>query len=141
MSDIQRAIMLLNENNYSSVFVKDDIEITTKEKGIKPLLDRVQADDVAGFCAADTVIGKAAALFYVLLKVKKVYARLLSEEAKEILENEGIEVSYLRMVPYIKNRDRTDMCPMEKAVRQIDSPEQAVFAVKEALRKMKKQKA
>lgn len=52
--------------------------------------------------------------------VRKVYADLISESAYALLVNASIEVSYGQIVHHIKNRDRTDWCPLEKSCKGED---------------------
>ena len=74
---------------------------------------------------ADKVIGKAAALLIIFGNIKVVYANVMSDCAKKILEENNVEVEYNRIVPYIMNRDGTDKCPMEKLIENIDDPTEA----------------
>ena len=64
----------------------------------------------------DKVIGKATAMLLILSKVKYIYAYVLSEKAKEILEYYHISYDCEKVVPYIINRTHDGMCPMEKTV-------------------------
>lgn len=84
---------------------------------------------LAGFSAADKVVGKAAAFFYVLLKVERLYAAVISKHALEVLEFYGVPVEYGELVDAIKNRKGDGFCPMETAVLEINEPDEAVAAV------------
>ena len=83
-----------------------------------------------GFCAADKVVGKAAAFLYVLLGVKTVYAPVMSRGAIDTLERYDIQSLYDCSVDKIINRAGTGICPMEETVWDISSPEEALIAVK-----------
>ena len=89
-------------------------------RGVKPLIDFLESGrDFKGFCAADKVVGAGAAHLYVLLHVKAVWARLMSKDAVDILQTNGIDAFYDEMVPYIINRSGDGACPIETAVKGI----------------------
>ena len=108
--------------------------ITDKRRGIRPLLDLLESNaDVVGFAVADKVVGKAAAYLYCLLKIKCLYARVISKPALNVLQQAEIQVEYGLLVPAIQNRNKTGFCPMESAVLDIHSPKDALPAVYKAL--------
>lgn len=82
-----------------------------------------------GACAADKVVGKAAALLMIYGGVSEIYAEVISESAADCLEQNGIKFSFGKRVPYIRNRNKTDMCPMEKRCLHINSPDEAYEAL------------
>jgi hypothetical protein len=63
---------------------------------------------------ADKVIGKAAAMICEHAGIKELSTKLISEKAVNVLKNTSIIFEYEKLVPYIKNRDQTGMCPIEK---------------------------
>lgn len=73
----------------------------------------------------DKVIGKAAAMLMVYGGVKKIHALIISEHALQILQAHNISISYDTLVPYIINRKKDGMCPMEQAVLSIQDIDQA----------------
>jgi iron complex outermembrane receptor protein len=66
-----------------------------------------------GASAADKIVGKGAALLYVRGKIENLFAKVISKSSLEVLENENIYIEKEKLVPYIKNRDQTGMCPIE----------------------------
>ncbi len=111
------------EQGYTCAIVKGDQVLLSKERGIAPLKAWLESGaDCAQALAADKVVGKAAAFLYVLLKVKAVYAQVVSHEAEEVLRRFGISCEYERKVPAIRNRDNTGFCPMEQAVWNAENP-------------------
>ena len=74
---------------------------------------------------ADKVVGKALALLSLFAGIKSVYGYVMSDCAKIILENNGADVEYNKIVSYIMNKDRTDKCLMEKLVGDIEDPKRA----------------
>ncbi|MBO5006382.1 MAG: DUF1893 domain-containing protein, partial [Clostridia bacterium] len=87
-------------------------------------------------CAADKVVGKAAAFLYLFLGVKNLHALVISEHALSLLLGNGVAVSYDTLVPMIRNRTDTGFCPMEQATMNCSSPEEALAAIKETLKKL-----
>ena len=84
------------------------------------------------------LLGKAAAMLFVLLGVGEIYAAIMSRSAKKILDGHGIKYSCGEEVEYIINRKKDGMCPMEKAVMDIDDPAEAPTKIKETIEKMRK---
>ncbi|QUH20098.1 DUF1893 domain-containing protein [Alkaliphilus sp. B6464] len=133
MSDRILAQNKLTEGEYSCVLVKDgNIIMTSYDKGIKPLLTKLIEDEkfLENAVLADKVIGKAAALLSIFAGIKSVYAHVISDCAKMILEKNGIDVEYNRIVPYIMNKDGTDKCLMEKLIDDIEDPAEAFTVFK-----------
>lgn len=129
----------LVEGGYTCVVIKDEQVYTSMDRGVKPLLAWLDAGfDLRGYSAADKVIGKGAAMLYVLLGVKEIYTHVISEPAKETLEQQGIEAFYDQCVDGIRNRTNTGPCPMEDAVKGIDDPEESLQAIREKLQSMQK---
>lgn len=136
-TDLEKAKKLLDNGGYTCVLCKEDITYTTAERGVKPLLEWLDSKtEVRGFCAADKVVGKAAAFLYVLLGVKEVYAHVMSESAIHTLSEYGIQSVCDISVQGIINRAGTGPCPMEQAVRGVDNPKQAQKAIINTLKQL-----
>ena len=109
----------------------------SKESGIRPLLQVIHSEmDVKGCYAADKIVGKAAALLYAYMGVSEVYAEVLGKEGRAVLESRGIRVSYRTLTDRIINRRGDDICPMEKTVKDISDPGEALCALEEKLGQM-----
>lgn len=135
--DLKKAIRVLNEEQYTCVLCKGGAMYKSTERGVKPLLDWLNSGmEMKGFSAADKVVGKAAALLYVLLGVKEVYAHVMSESAIDILEKNSIHVQYDISAEHIINRAGTGFCPMEKAVWDIEDAWEGKRAVEKRLAEM-----
>ncbi|MDF2616830.1 MAG: hypothetical protein K0Q47_1485 [Sedimentibacter sp.] len=83
--------------------------------GIKPLFTAVEQlkDELEGSSVADKVTGKAAAMLCKYAKIKEMHTHLISENAIAVLKDTQIILEYEESAPYIENRDRTGMCPVE----------------------------
>ena len=137
MNDLIKAKEILENGAFTCVLVKGDEVISFSERGVKPLLALLsQSKNLESFCAADKVVGKAAAFLYLLLGVKKLHALVISEHALSLLRENGVCVSYDTLVPMIRNRTDTGFCPMEQATMNCSSPEEALAAIKETLKKL-----
>ncbi len=133
MSDLEQAKKRLEEENYSCVVIRNGEEAVSKERGIKPLLDWLQQDNhfFAGTSVADKVIGKAAAMLFVLGGAKTVHAKVLSEPARKIFETYKVAISYDVLTDRIKNRSGTGLCPMESRVMDTDSLQEAYLRLQQ----------
>lgn len=130
-TNVKKAIEILNKGEYTCVLCGEDTVYTSMERGVKPLLDWLDDHkEFKGFCAADKVVGKAAAFLYVLLGVETVYAPVMSRGAIDILERYDIRFFYDCSADKIINRAGTGICPMEETVWDISNPEEALKAIK-----------
>ncbi len=128
---------LLEKENFTCVLWNGEHLYTSRERGVKPLLEWLdQGLDLTSFSAADKVVGKAAAFLYVLLGVSRVYASVISEAAEATLLKVQIPTSYDKKTKEIINRSGTGLCPMEQATLAIESPEEALLAIKETLKRL-----
>jgi hypothetical protein len=137
----ENAIRQLQENtDFTCVICEADEQLktyTSTERGVKPLLGWLETNKpAAGFAAADRVVGKAAAYLYVLLGAAYVYAPVMSSKALDVLKKYGIAADYDKRPDGIINRAGTGPCPMENAVADVDTPEEALAAIKAKLREM-----
>ncbi len=133
-TDLQNAKTLLSDNNYTCVLCKDERTITSTERGVKSLVELVDgAENLNGFSDADKIVGKAAAMLYVLLGVKEVYAEVLSRAGAEVFANHKIACEYGELAEQIINRNGDGICPMEKAVQEIYDPALGLKAIKNKL--------
>ena len=138
MDALIKAKTLLEQEGHTLVLCLDDTVHTSQRRGVAPLLALLeQKTPVAGFAAADKVVGRATAFLYGLLGVSRVYGRVMSQPALAVLEKHGIEAHYEQLVPHIVNRQGTGICPMEQATAGIEDPQEALAAVKAALDRLK----
>ena len=138
MKDLATATERLRTSGDSLVVVKDGNILTSKQNGgIRPLFDAVSelGDEMEGSCIADKVIGKAAAALCISAGVKGVYTPVMSRAANELLANNGIIHSTHLLAPWILNKDRSDLCPLEKLTMGTDNWKDIVEIVKEFVSK------
>lgn len=140
-NDLTCAKEVLLREDLSCVLCKDGELLKSGGRGISPLIAWIgQGTDLWGFCAADKIVGKAAALLFARMGVRAVYAPVMSETAVQVLEKFGIEASYDALVPAIINREKTGQCPMELTVGGIGDPDEAYAALTKKLEELQKGK-
>lgn len=138
-NDLKSAKEFLKEGELTCVLKKGEIQLTSSERGVKPLLIWIDSGNCFdGFSAADKVVGKAAALLYAKMNVKGVYGRVMSKTAVDVFDRAGIYYEYDTLTETVISRAGDGICPMERTVTGIESPDEAVAAIKATLAQMKK---
>ena len=128
---LQQLQKKLNEEGLSLIADRQGELYTSKLHGIGPIINPMK-EDIYYFedaIVVDKVIGK----------VKYIYAYVLSEKAKEILEYYHISYDCEKVVPYIINRTHDGMCPMEKTVYDMNDLDEAFIALKHKQSELMKQ--
>lgn len=95
------------------------------ERGLQPLLIRLNDGAFKDAFVADRIVGKASALLHVYGGVKEVYTPVIAKQAVAVYEKYGIKYSADKVVENIRNRTNTGLCPMEQKVQNIDDPAEA----------------
>ena len=127
---------LLDENT-TLALVKGDVIIRRKGKGVSSAVELINNSvDLNGFIAVDTVVGKALSILFLKLGIKEVYALLISENAYTYLMRHGVKVTYKTITPSILNRDKSDLCPMEKLSLSLDDYDDGYKVIVERFNKM-----
>ena len=135
--DTQKAIAIMNDGNFTCVVCHGDTFHTATRRGVAPLLDWLDSDlCLTGFCAADRVVGRAAAFLYCLLGVSEVYAKVMSRPAAQVLLDQGIAVHADTFTDGIITRKGTGPCPFEAAVMEITDPNDALLTIRSKLASM-----
>ena len=138
MSDLDRAKALLENDSYTCVLCRGDTVYTSRLSGIAPMMQLIGSNtDLTGFRAADKLVGKAAAMLFLLAGVKEVYAGVMSHSAMQTLQQHQIPFSYGEAVQTIINRTGTGPCPMEQTVSAISDPQQAYAALQITVQRLK----
>ncbi|MEY8437162.1 DUF1893 domain-containing protein [Atopobiaceae bacterium 24-176] len=129
----ERAVSLLKREGATLAVVAGDEIVVSHERGVAPLLALLEGEDSgrwSGLCAADRVVGAAAAHLYALLGAAEVWAPVMSQQAVGVLEAAGISVVAETVVGGIVNRAGTGPCPMEAAVAGIEDSGEALAAIR-----------
>ena len=135
--NLEKAKEILILGDYTCVLFNGTQKHYSNQKGVRPLIEFLESNiDFSNYCAADKVVGAGAAHLYVLLKVKSVWAYVLSNAAKVILESNNIKVHFNKQVPYIINRTGDGMCPIELCVSGITDSNDALVAIRKRLKEL-----
>ena len=125
MRDIDIAKRILIEENLALVVVKNgEVIFKSIDKGIKPMyiLATEMQEEARDASLADRVIGKGAALLCGHIGVNEVYTELISEGGIDTLNKYNISFTMAKSCLYIKNRDKTGYCPIEKISMDLEEP-------------------
>ena len=133
ITDMNRAREILLNTGCSIVVVKEKTILTQKKgDGITPMLEVIKEleQDLKGAVIGDKILGKASALLCVYSSVNGVYSLQATKTAIAVLIRAGIPGQTDEMIPYITNKSGNDMCPFEKVLLNIDSPDEAYQILK-----------
>lgn len=139
---LAEARQLIEERGFACAVIKDGVIIEAKKaRGVSPLLSLMdeKPDSLKGAWVVDKVVGRAAAAICIATGVARVYALTASEEALLFLSTNGVRAEAFETVPRILNRDKSDLCPLEKACEGLDDPGRMVEAVRAKIALMRSQ--
>lgn len=118
----------LRGEGLSLMILKDGEAIfMSSEEGMRPLfeaINRLGLHKLEGSLVVDKIVGKAAALLVSYFKAGEVRCAVMSAKAKEVLDKRGIEYHAEKVTPEIMNKLGTDICPFEKAVLDVEDPQE-----------------
>lgn len=121
---------LLLSGHHALVVRHADVVKTFDDAGLRALVTLLTTSPQTlwGADVADKVVGRAAAALLIRGGIKRLYTPLISETAIRLLKNSTINFTYDASVPYIQNKARDGMCPMEAlALRASDAEEAATL--------------
>lgn len=105
------------EKEFSFVLIKNNETIyRSKSQGLKPLVFCLKKyrKEMREAAVYDKVIGLAAAMLLASVKVKEIQTLMISQSAKKYLAKNKIKIIYKKEVKNIMNKNKTDLCGMEK---------------------------
>ena len=132
-TDLDIAAKRLNQKNLNLVVVKNGkVLFETESQGLNDLVKAINQlqSSMKGSSVADKIVGRAAALLFVYSGVSAVFAATISDGGIEILDNNNVFHEFEKRVPRILNLKKTDVCPFEKLVAGLSSPEEAYERLK-----------
>lgn len=86
-------------------------------KDIKKILQE-NGEALQGAIIADKVIGKVVGSILTVAGVEEIYADVMSKYAINVLDKNNIKYEYKELVDYIRNNEKTGMCPMENKYKE-----------------------
>lgn len=128
MTDLDRARAALP--GHTLALCRGGEVVTSDRRGVMPMLGFLrEGRDLSGFCAADRVVGRAAAMLFAKAGVRAVFAEVMSDGAAALLAAHGIDASCDVRTAAIENRQKTGLCPMESAVAGIEDIDAGIAAI------------
>ena len=94
----------------------DKIVFQSKKEGIGGLVDFIKENDnkYKDIIIFDKIVGQGVALLAAFLNAQALYGKIGSKLAAETLEKFKIRYYFQKTVPNILNKEKTDLCPLEK---------------------------
>lgn len=114
---MQELVDLLHSENCSCVIQdKDGVIHKFYGKGVSDLYRIIDSKNGILFKAqiADKIVGKGAASLMILGGISKLWTKIISIPALDLLLDNDIKVEYNEKVPFIINRKGDGQCPLEK---------------------------
>lgn len=115
---------LIREQLTCIVRVHDQL-YPSQEAGIRPLLHFIEQGVLQDAVLCDKVVGKAAVMLMIYGGVTHIHALTISSHALAFAANYPVAITYDKVVPYIINRKKDGMCPMEHAVLDCEDLQEA----------------
>ncbi|MBC7129998.1 DUF1893 domain-containing protein [Candidatus Bathyarchaeota archaeon] len=113
-----------------------EIIFESKNRGISSFIEAIDklGFSLRGAAVADKVVGKAIALLSAYAGIDALYAFTLSREGKRVLEQSKLYLEWENLVDNILGPDMRNVCPFEKAAREINDPCEAYKKFKTMLK-------
>lgn len=120
----EELVVELREGRSNCIIVKGEEIFKFSLPGVKTLMTLLKEDPslLKDSIVLDKVVGKGAAALMILGEVAEIYAELISEHAIKLLDTTDIKFSYGERVPFIENRFKTGLCPIEMLSVTSDEP-------------------
>ena len=136
--DGQDMLDTLNAQGLSLIVRNHGVETTYTQHGVRDLYDLQSTSILKGAAVADKVIGKGAATLMIVGGVRYATTNTISQEALQMLQQEGVEVTYQQVVAQIPNHDNTGECPLEQHLHGITNPDDCLPIVNTFVESMTK---
>ncbi len=136
MDEKQLAIKELNDTDYSLVVVKNNkVKYRSKEESVGSIVNLLEnrPELLKNAVVADKIIGRAVAMVCDFASVNYCYGQIVSKGAVDVFENNNLSYKAAEVVEAIKNRDNTDLCPIEKLTLDINDSAKGIEKIKEFL--------
>jgi len=127
--------LFLDSEDTLNVYEKEKLVFVSTKDRLLPLMDYIAefANQHSQIVVFDKLTGNAAALLCVKAHSREIYSPLGSQLAEKTLDRYGIAYHFNKVVPFIQQANRKDMCPMEK-LSIGKSPEEFYQALKDRIK-------
>ncbi len=133
------AVAQIKGDKAACVVLKEGKTIKTASgRGIAPILALYDEGVLENTTVVDKIVGKAAAMVMTAGGVSACYALTVSKTALAWFRVHDVAVEYDTCVDVIINRQGDGPCPMEQTVKDIDSEDEALFALRNKIEALKK---
>jgi len=143
LRDLKIAREALSNSDTSVVVVSyGKIWKEKKGKGIRPIIEAIDemGEDINDSIIGDRILGRASSLLCRYAKAKGVYSPKGTKTGIALLIMGGVPCQVDELIPRIDNKDGNDICPFEKILKEVTSPEEAYKVLKEKLIEFKQNK-
>lgn len=124
---MDKCVERLKHEGLNLIILKDGCTIFTSTKdGMLPLLeaiDSVGLHELRDSVVIDKIVGKAAALLMCYFNAGEAHCEVSSLRAQTVLDRQGIKFHSEKVIPEIRDKTGTDICPFEKTVIDVEEPE------------------
>lgn len=133
---MEELVDLLHRGGYSCVIRNDSEQRTFTQRGVADLFQLCNDSNkfLQGAAIADKVVGKGAAALMVFGGVARLHADVISTPALALLRQYGVETTYSEEAPFIANRQKDGVCPVETLCTDLTSPEEMYLAIQKFLK-------
>jgi len=131
--DLKLAREVLSKEDCSIVVISyGKIWKKKKGEGIKPILETIDemGEDIYDSVIGDRILGRASALLCRYGKVQGVYSPQGTKTGIALLIMGGIPCQVDELIPFIENKTGDGLCPFEKMLKDVTSPEEAYKILK-----------
>jgi len=126
MDDLELAKKELDNTGADLVFVKNGkIVFCSNEDSVKGFVLAIKkfGGELKNSSVADRIAGRAVAMLCLYAEIKSIFAKTMSESCKDVLRKNRIVFEFEKLVPSILNKNKNDICPLEKLTLKIENPQ------------------
>jgi len=141
LTDLKKAQVLLQTSDSSIVVIKNGTVLHKKTgRGISPFIDLIESTDAdfSNCVIGDRLLGRASAFLCRYVNASGVYAVKGTKKALAVLLVGGILGQIDSFISHISNQSQDGLCPFERAVTSVESPDEAYLVIKHKLDELKK---
>jgi len=128
INDMAFAQEYLAKTDTSIVAIRDQKMVGEKKGfGLRPFLEIIDelGEKLSGCVVGDRILGRASALLCRYSNVRGVYSPTGTKSAIALLIMGGVACQVDSMIPFITNKTGDDMCPFEKLLEDVQTPNKA----------------
>ena len=136
VKDLKKARLLLHMSDVSLAVIKDgEVVDQRKGNGVAPFIDLIESTsaDFSDCVIGDRLLGRASAFLCRYVNASGVYAVKGTKKALAVLLVGGVLGEVDEFIPQVSNRSFDGLCPFERAVTSVESPDEAYVLIKKKL--------